>query len=315
MKKQILSLSIFFIGSVLSFDANARYIGDLNGDTRVDLADMACLAKALKTGSTDLSLDINDSGKVDENDLHALANIIISRKMTEDSGLNVGIGGWDDNGEDYGGTVRSSASPTRAADGTRFYLREPKKESNNRYSMELGISEGDQSPAGILFNIRMPQEMKFDESKIVELDPTLSSTHKLYGTPKFVEEIGGDEPSLRFIILSPDLEALPASTVKLGRIHYDVENCQGETYFKNTQTVSVSTGDCTDIPEHHGGYNGNFKPASSAVEAIGANDTPCDIYTIDGRLLKTSAPAYEIQNLKPGLYLISKKGVITKLLK
>lgn len=156
MKKLILLLSIFVLSTAVSFDASARYKGDLNGDDRVDLADMVYLAKAIKGGSTDRSLDVNASGKVDDNDLQKLADIIISGKLTEDSGMNVGIGGWEDNGEDYGGTVKAPAFNTRSADETRFYMRTPKSEGYGRYSMEFGISEGNEAFSAILFTIRLP---------------------------------------------------------------------------------------------------------------------------------------------------------------
>lgn len=264
MKKLILLLSIFVLSTAVSFDASARYKGDLNGDDRVDLADMVYLAKAIKGGSTDRSLDVNASGKVDDNDLQKLADIIISGKLTEDSGMNVGIGGWEDNGEDYGGTVKAPAFNTRSADETRFYMRTPKSEGYGRYSMELGISEGNEALSAILFTIRLPRELRFDASETVELDPSVSATHRLYGTPKFVKENLDDEWNddhvLRFIVMSADMDALSVSSGKMGNIIYSVGDCWGEPVFKNCQTAAAVSGDCTDIPEHGGNYSGNFKP-------------------------------------------------------
>ncbi|MDE5849111.1 MAG: Ig-like domain-containing protein, partial [Muribaculaceae bacterium] len=193
-----------------------------------------------------------------------LADIIISGKLTEDSGMNVGIGGWEDDGEDFGGTVKAPAINTRSAEETRFYMRNPKSEGDGRYSMEFGISEGNEAPAAILFNIRLPREMSFDESKTVVLDPSVAATHKLYGTPKFIKENPGDEWNddhvLRFIVMSSDLSVLPVSTGKLGSISYIVNDCWGEPYFKNCQVAMPVSGGCTDIPEHGGDYSGNFKP-------------------------------------------------------
>lgn len=260
---------------VTAFDASARYRGDLNGDDRVDLADMVHLAKAIKAGSTDKSFDVNASGTVDDYDLQRLADIIISGKLTEDSGMNVGIGGWEDSGEDYGGSVKAPAFTTRSADESRFYMNNPKSEDDGRYSMEFGISEGNEPTCAILFNIRLPREMSFDTSKTIELDPAIASTHKLYGTPKFIKENENDEwsdYSLRFIVMSPDLSALPNSTGKLGSISYSMSDCWGEPYFRNCQTAAAGSGECMDIPEHGGGYYGNFKPVEISSVWFEMND-------------------------------------------
>ena len=263
MTKTRLIPIILTLCAAVAFDASARYKGDLNGDNRVDLADMVYLAKAIQSGSTDKALDVNASGSVDDYDLQRLADIIISGKLTEDTGMNVGIGGWEETDEDFGGTVKAPAFTTRSAEETRFYMHSPRSEGDGRYSMEFGISEGNEAPAAILFNIRLPREMQFDGSEIVVLDSSIASSHKLYGTPKFVKENEDDEwseYSLRFIILSPDLSALPNGTGTLGRISYSMDDCSGSPVFVNCQTVSGDNVECTEIPEHDGGYNGDFKP-------------------------------------------------------
>lgn len=126
--KKIIALVTLILTAISSQAAGRRYKGDLNGDDKVDLADMVFLAKAIQAGSADKSYDVNLSGKVDDYDLHALANIILSGKLVEDSGFNVGIGGWNDTGEDFGGTVNAPAfRGTRSAESTRFYIANPKK--------------------------------------------------------------------------------------------------------------------------------------------------------------------------------------------
>lgn len=54
---------------------------------------------------------------------------------------------------------------------------------------------------------------------------------------------------------------------------------------------------------------------SASVEGIIAEDAPCDIYTIDGKLIKKDVLATEIQNLDCGFYLIRQRGKTTKILK
>ena len=393
---------ILTLCAAVAFDASARYKGDLNGDDRVDLADMVYLAKAINSGSADKSLDINASGSVDDNDLQRLADIIISGKLNEETGMNVGIGGWEETDEDFGGTVKAPAFTTRSAEETRFYMRAPRSEGDGRYSMEFGISEGNEAPAAVLFNIRLPREMRFDGSEIVVLDSSIASSHKLYGTPKFVKENEEDEwsaCSLRFIVLSPELFACPSPIGALGRIFYSVDDCFGEPTMVNCQIASPVSGECVDISEHQGDYYGNFKPVeiqiqsitldveelslevgdthqfiatvlpaeatypelewwiddetvatvdqnglltmvgegsttvhvrsvrwpdieatcrlnvTDAVDGIIADDAPCDIYTTNGKLLKQSVPASEIQNLDRGIYIIRQRGNTTKLLK
>ncbi|MBD5260528.1 MAG: hypothetical protein HDS38_00145 [Bacteroides sp.] len=262
-KTKLIPLVLTLMAGGMVLDASARYRGDLNGDDRVDLADMVYLAKAIQSGSTDKALDVNASGSVDDYDLQRLADIIISGKLTEDSGMNVGIGGWEETGEDFGGTVKAPAFASRSAEETRFYMNSPRSEGDGRYSMEFGITEGNEAPAAIFFNIRLPREMQFDGVNAVTLDPAVSATHKLYGTPKFVKENEEDEwseYSLRFIVLSPALNALPNETGKLGLISYSIGDCWGNPIFVNCQTASSNNGDCTDIPEHWSDYNGNFTP-------------------------------------------------------
>ncbi|MBD5263148.1 MAG: hypothetical protein HDS39_03645 [Bacteroides sp.] len=268
--------------------------------------------------------------------------------------------------------------------------------------MEFGISEGNEAPAAVLFNIRLPREMRFDGSEIVVLDSSIASSHKLYGTPKFVKENEEDEwsaCSLRFIVLSPELFACPSPIGALGRIFYSVDDCFGEPTMVNCQIASPVSGECVDISEHQGDYYGNFKPVeiqiqsitldveelslevgdthqfiatvlpaeatypelewwiddetvatvdqnglltmvgegsttvhvrsvrwpdieatcrlnvTDAVDGIIADDAPCDIYTTNGKLLKQSVPASEIQNLDRGIYIIRQRGNTTKLLK
>ena len=401
-KTKLIPLVLTLMAGGMVLDASARYRGDLNGDDRVDLADMVYLAKAIQSGSTDKALDVNASGSVDDYDLQRLADIIISGKLTEDSGMNVGIGGWEETDEDFGGTVKAPAFTTRSAEEIRFYMHSPRSEGDGRYSMEFGISEGNEAPAAVLFNIRLPREMQFDESEIVVLDSSIASSHKLYGTPKFVKENEDDEwseYSLRFIVLSPELSACPSPIGALGRIFYSVDDCWGEPTMVNCQIASPVSGECVDISEHQGDYYGDFKPVeiqiqfitldveelslevgdthqfiatvlpaeatypelewwiddetvatvdqnglltmvgegsttvhvrsvrwpdieatcrlnvTDAVDGIIADDAPCDIYTTNGKLLKQSVPASEIQNLDRGIYIIRQRGNTTKLLK
>ncbi|MDE6633008.1 MAG: Ig-like domain-containing protein, partial [Muribaculaceae bacterium] len=105
--------------------------------------------------------------------------------------------------------------------------------------------------------------MQFDQSNMVELENSISSTHKLYGTPKFKKEDENDEwspTSLRFIVMSPDLTALPSDTRKLGKVYYSRGDYWGNPVFANCQTASSDSDGCNYIDEHSAGYDGNFLP-------------------------------------------------------
>lgn len=263
MKKFIFLLSIIALSAVVAFDASARYKGDLNGDDRVDLADMVYLAKAIKSGSADKALDVNASGSVDDYDLQKLADIIISGKLNEDSGLNVGIVGWEDSGEDFGGVVKAPAYTTRTVEDTRFFIRNPKTEDPSLFSIEFGISESNITPSAVLLNVRFPWGIDFDSNDLIHIDESIAMTHKLYGKPIFQKENTDDPWSgslLRFIIFSDEMKALP-TVGALGRIRYSVQGyCEDAPIFVNCQVNEVGKDDCTILPEHDSGYYGDFIP-------------------------------------------------------
>lgn len=124
MKTSAIILSALLLSGYVGTLSAATYRGDVNGDGKVDMADMQALADVIRSGTADSSKDLNADGKTDNGDLSYLADLIILEKLVEDSGLNVGIGGWDDDGEDYGGTVggmRSARSGTGISMQNRVY--------------------------------------------------------------------------------------------------------------------------------------------------------------------------------------------------
>ncbi|MDE5887328.1 MAG: hypothetical protein K2H46_07065, partial [Muribaculaceae bacterium] len=221
MKKFIILSFLAALCTSASFGAR-RYRGDLNGDRKIDLADMSYLAKAINAATADSSCDLNVSGKVDATDLHILADIILSEKLTEESGFNVGIGGWDDDDTDYGGIVGAPRRSTRSGGQTMFYISDAKvDEATGKRSAEIGVTSTSGEVCGILFNVLLPQELEFDSEKMIILDGELIDGHLLYGTPLIKEVDNGK--ILRFIVFSSDLTPLKAVAGSLGRIHYDVK--------------------------------------------------------------------------------------------
>lgn len=275
MKKILISICLVAIATGTVSAAN--YKGDINRDGKVDLADMALVATAINSGNSDKTLhDINGSGVVDDADLDALADIILSEKLTEDTGLNIGIGGWGDGGE-FGGVV-TSPGMSRSVESTQFFLDGPKYDFDRNSSyMEFGIEGTPSAVSGILFNITVPEELDFEAGKFVQLYER-STGHRLYGKP--VVTNAGNDRRIRFIVFSNTLEELPTERTVLGRIYplADVDNYFGHS-FLNCQTIARGATRSVVVPEHGAYVNWSFCP----VTGITLNETSIEMQ-VDGEM-------------------------------
>ncbi len=256
MNKNIIIIISCFLAALTS-SAAGKWRGDLNADGKVDLADMVFLAKAINSGNAGADCDLNLSGKVDDFDLETLANIILSGKLVEDEGFNVGIGGWDDSGEDYGGIVKAPAfHAARQAESTRFYIDNSRKEGEG-YAVDFGIGSGEEAPVAVLFNIQVPGPsfLYFDKNNLVNLDNSLLDGHRIYGNVRLeLENIWSEFYVLRFILFSPDLKALKAPVGKLGSISYSGAGELWFSYlFSDCQMVVPGT-DVVYSPDAHDGW-------------------------------------------------------------
>lgn len=309
MKPKI--LYILLLTSALTSQAAIHYKGDVNKDGMVDLADMATLASAIKAGNSDKAFDLNVSGKVDESDLHFLADIIISGKLIEDTGFDVGIGGWDDDGEDYGGTLGAPARKASDAVQTRLYIRNPKRmDTGNCYSIEFGVSEGTELPVGFLINLSLPGKLSMDAGSYVQLSSQLRDNYKIYGTPILKQDWEGNHVA-RFIIFSQDATPSQMATGVLGQISYAVDKCYGRYQFKQTQ-MYFSDG-LTTLPEHEQ-YIQWGATDDSGINSVNM-DTKSNIYSIRGEKLLEDASATDIDNLDAGVYIVIQDGRSTKIIK
>lgn len=275
MKKILISICLVAIAAGTVSAAN--YKGDINRDGKVDLADMALVATAINSGNSDKTLhDINGSGVVDDADLDALADIILSEKLTEDTGLNIGIGGWGDGGE-FGGVV-TSPGMSRSVESTQFFLDGPKYDFDRNSSyMEFGIEGTPSAVSGILFNMTVPEELDFEAGKFVQLYER-STGHRLYGKP--VVTNAGNDRRIRFIVFSNTLEELPTERTVLGRIYplADVDNYFGHS-FLNCQTIARGATRSVVVPEHGAYVNWSFCP----VTGITLNETSIEMQ-VDGEM-------------------------------
>lgn len=275
MKKILISICLVAIATGTVSAAN--YKGDINRDGKVDLADMALVATAINSGNSDKTLhDINGSGVVDDADLDALADIILSEKLTEDTGLNIGIGGWGDGGE-FGGVV-TSPGMSRSVESTQFFLDGPKYDFDRNSSyMEFGIEGTPSAVSGILFNITVPEELDFEAGKFVQLYER-STGHRLYGKP--VVTNAGNDRRIRFIVFSNTLEELPTERTVLGRIYplADVDNYFAHSFI-NCQTIARGATRSVVVPEHGAYVNWSFCP----VTGITLNETSIEMQ-VDGEM-------------------------------
>lgn len=275
MKKILISICLVAIAAGTVSAAN--YKGDINRDGKVDLADMALVATAINSGNSDKTLhDINGSGVVDDADLDALADIILSEKLTEDTGLNIGIGGWGDGGE-FGGVV-TSPGMSRSVESTQFFLDGPKYDFDRNSSyMAFGIEGTPSAVSGILFNMTVPEELDFEAGKFVQLYER-STGHRLYGKP--VVTNAGNDRRIRFIVFSNTLEELPTERTVLGRIYplADVDNYFAHSFI-NCQTIARGATRSVVVPEHGAYVNWSFCP----VTGITLNETSIEMQ-VDGEM-------------------------------
>ncbi len=240
VSKRILSAAICVTASVIPVSA-AGYRGDVNADGKVDMKDMAMLATALKNQyfAPPKSNDLNADGKVDDKDLHYLADLIIQGKLIDNSGVNVGIGGWEDSGEDFGGTVGGNTrSGLTRADGD-FSLDAGAMSYDRGTGLtyrELTVSG---TPAGVLVDLIVPSEIQLDPAYVTVLTGNgVVSDQKLYGTPKMMKR--NDERHLRFIVMSPALTGFTQSGA-FCRIAYKTESSTTSFRFSECQTTGGST--------------------------------------------------------------------------
>ncbi|MCM1356283.1 MAG: Ig-like domain-containing protein [Staphylococcus sp.] len=281
MKKFIFIIASFVVG-LGSLSAATRYKGDLNNDDRVDLADMMILAKAIIGGNTDKDIhDLNTSGNVDDMDLHYLADIILSEKLLPNTGLNIGIGGWDDSSEDFGGSVGAPIRPgnsrvSRSA-ALSFTLTQPAYDfSRGLPYTNLGLDGNSDNNCGILVNITLQYDMTMPSSDMIVLPDELQNQgFKLYGTPRVTTE--NAYPTLRFIVFSPTLSPMPVGEVNLGKLYFNNrENCYGNANFSKCHIVNINGND-TPLPDQSSQFYEWFVRPITAI-SIDMSSIPEEIH-------------------------------------
>ncbi len=257
---KVIAIICVLVAGFGSISAATRYKGDINNDGKVDLADMVALAKAINEGTTDKNLhDLNTSDYVDDTDLQILANLILTETLVEDTGFSIGIGGWDDGGEDFGGEVfapRPARGPLSRTSETSFFISDPlyDLDLSSQY-VNIGISSPEQV-CGALFEIEFRfSGLSFDISKDLILNAaggTLDG-HTFYGKPIIIN-VEGDQWNgyriyrLRFIVFSPELNPFQPTDGAIVRLYFTGLSDNGYGIFQNCQTVSADATAATYHP-------------------------------------------------------------------
>lgn len=274
---------------LISLSASAvSYKGDVNADGKVDMADMADMAKAITNDDTRKELfDLNNSGSIDDADLHYLANLIINEKFIEDTGLNVGIGDWDDSGEDFGGSVggtRSASSSSNSVFSTRSsgnaYIEaeithQPDK---NRQFINLYLKGDVAGKSAVLCGFKYSKDFQIDLNDVT-FNTGSDGKHSVYGTPVILDR-GWEGKTLKFIIFSPKLSKLESTDGKVLLASFEYKfygdnNLQQNVDFQGCQTIDINGN--TDVMADRGqGNYWKYIPVESV--RMDPRDVPETIY-------------------------------------
>lgn len=310
MKRFILALSLAYI-SAPSADA-VNYRGDFNRDSKVDMHDMSALTLALKGGSPDVKLfDLNADGVVDDRDLEALANVILTQSLVEDTGVNVGIGGWDNGGE-WGGTVgRPPIVSPRGAEASVISLY-----GRNGYDYisdgpRTGIYLNSDGPvSGLLIDFGVPawDDFEMDENSVV-LNEELAADHRLYG--KMAKIIQRDSPVVRYrvIVYSPSLKPLNLSDRPLLEFRYAKDGLdRRDMPFTDCQAVLPDSGKVVDVPWCYTELWWDYVPVRDIVlseTSVAANPGEYVEIGISWKPEDASGKDYEVASSDEGIVTVS----------
>lgn len=227
MKKYILLL-ILSVTVVFAYADNGKYKGDINADGDISLADMMALASdILNTATYNAAHDLNGDKKIDDADLQELAKIILKNIKSPQSGLDVGIGDWGDGGE-FGGSV--GVRKRTAASSNLYSISEIKQdETTHRYYFDINIAEQNSTVfCAAIVNIKLPQNVSFslgnDNNPIVECNAegSIAANHSLYWKPTLQ-----DDGSLRFIVFNNQLTDFSKASGTIARVYVTSQETEG----------------------------------------------------------------------------------------
>lgn len=250
MKRSIIAFSV---AAVIAPSVGAvNYRGDVNRDSKVDMHDMAALTLAVNGGNADVKVfDLNADGVVDDRDLETLANVILTQSLVEDTGVNVGIGDWENGGE-WGGTVgKPRKESARRAETPAVTLYGRNGYDYKAGSTSTGIHLGSNGPvSGLLLDFGVPswEDFEMDESSVT-LNGEWVADHRLYG--KMVRITERDSPVVRYrvMVFSPTLEPLILSDAPLINFRYSKDGRdRRDMPFDHCQAVLPASGEVIDVP-------------------------------------------------------------------
>lgn len=253
-----------------------NYRGDFNRDSKVDMNDMSMLASAIKEGNADTKFfDINADGVVDDRDLQVLANVILTKSLVEDNGVNVGIGGWGDGGE-WGGTVgvpKRIGQRNDIGDGISFHAENKYDYAENITWTEIYL-DTKEPVSGVLIDFGVPAWDSFimDEKSVEPI--VMTTDHRMYGKMARITEEDSPWVKYRVMLFSPTFAPFEPDGKPILKFRYKKEDwAEGRWMpFEGCQAVLPVSGKVADIP-HSGtelvwGYRPlrDFLPSETSVE-------------------------------------------------
>lgn len=289
-----------------AYAADKRYKGDLNNDGILDLTDLMILTDAVSRGATSVSMDINGSGIVDNADLQTLAGYIVNEELIEDTGFSVGIGGWEDDGEDFGGVV--GAPPRRNVTSPHaFSLSDVSFDpatGSSSFRIEIDNFNG---VYGYLLNMTVPEYFSPGQMTLsLPSDPELITSAAM----KVDNPDGGKVSRVRAIVLNPNMTAFSDDTYSNPILSYPNEECSGEVFIGGSQFACCDesvAGEAVPCA-----YNKDFYYHGAAIDKtiVLQADAHVKIFAIDGTLLYEGPFTLHPANL--GLCIVISEGKASK---
>lgn len=287
---------LFVALAAFPFYANATDIekGDVNDNGEVSVEDVALL-RDIVLGKQNTSLsssvtDINGDGVLSITDVTRLIKYL---KEREEGGLNVGIDGWDESDEDYGGTVKAPR-----------ILRSVARIDEKTFEMDLSLSS-DVEINGFQLTLNLPEGLELVEysSGIYGfLESRNAESHILYN---------GEQPAdgkLMFLAYSDDNDLFTGCSGDIMKFKIKAMNDSVPANCDVTvSSIEMSDKDCNAI-----------RPSDFVVTGlenvnIGESETVVDVYSLNGAKVKAKEPIKDsTKGLPSGIYIINGKKVFVK---
>lgn len=246
MKLSRISIATLLIAGGAQLAAAESYRGDVNNDGKVDIADLkAMLSHMASTGgmNPEKGYDMNADSRLDDKDIQFLADLIIKKSNLPNEGVNIGIGGWGDDNNDYGGSVGGTRSESSSDNSSSPYvdiISQIYDYSTSVTTMTARLNVPSET-AGLLIDLNVPDMLSAEAEDITILAENESAGQlKLYGTPAILCKDG--DHHFRFILFSPTLSGF-SGELDLLTIKYEAPLPSPSISFSDCQAISPDSGE------------------------------------------------------------------------